>query len=93
MRDSRLFNCCTDDAAPDWSLFDAIETGGCTTETNPSTGDSWTNGGIDDDEAQFWTVYARLREGGCEAIADCASRVEVDAVADELSRLSGLPIV
>jgi hypothetical protein len=93
MNDARLFNCCANNSAPDWTPFDALETGGCTTETDPTTGESWTNGGIDDADAEFWTVYARLREGGCEAITDCASRTEVDAVAEELSRLSGLPVV
>jgi hypothetical protein len=89
---ARLFNCCTHNAAPDWSLFDALETGGCETETDETTGDTWTNGGIPDSEAEFWTVYGHLKEGGCEAITDCYSRADVDAVAAELSALSGLPV-
>ncbi len=90
---NRLFNCCTDGVAPDWTLFKALETGGCTDETDPDTGESWTNGGIPDATAQFWTVYGHLNEGGCDAITDCATRAEVDAVAEELSKLSGLPVV
>lgn len=88
----RLFNCCTDCQAPDWSQFSWLETGGCTTETNPVTGQEWTNGGEPDDVAEFWTVYGRLKEGGCEAITDCYTRAEVDSVAQRLSELSGLPI-
>ncbi|PDT77194.1 hypothetical protein [Bradyrhizobium sp. C9] len=86
------FNCCTGTAAPDWSQFVALETGGCTTETDARTGQEWTNGGEPDDVAEFWTVYGRLKEGGCEAITDCKTRAEVDAVALRLSELSGLPV-
>lgn len=93
MTQQRLFNCCTNGVAPDWSLFKWLETGGCTTETDETTGQSWTNGGEDDADAEFWTVYGRLNEGGSEAITDCATRAEVDAVARELSQLSGLPVV
>jgi hypothetical protein len=91
--DQRLFNCCTGGVVPDWSPFEWLETGGCASETDETTGASWINGGIEDAEAQFWTVYGRLKEGGCEAITDCPTRAEVDAVATELSRLSGLPVV
>lgn len=87
-----LYNCCTNHAPPDWSLFSWLETGGCTTERNSETGDEWTNGGESDDVAEFWTVYGRLKEGGCEAITDCKTRADVDAVAFQLSQLSGLPI-
>jgi len=86
------FNCCTENAAPNWSQFASLETGGCTTETNPATGETWTNGGESDDVAEFWTVYGRLIEGGCEAITDCKTRAEVDAAVLRLSELSGLPI-
>ena len=87
-----LYNCCTGYVAPNWSQFAWLETGGCTTETDETTGESWTNGGESDETAQFWTVYGRLKEGGCEAITDCATRALVDSVAAELSRISGLPI-
>jgi hypothetical protein len=91
MDNATLFNCCTDHAAPDWSQFSWLETGGCTTERDDK-GNEWTNGGESDDVAEFWTVYGRLKEGGCEAITDCNTRAEVDAVALKLSELSGLPI-
>jgi hypothetical protein len=87
-----LFNCCTDYVAPDWTQFAWLETGGCATETNSDTGDTWTNGGIADSEAEFWTVYGRLKEGGCEAITDCPTRESVDAIAQHLAALSGLEI-
>jgi hypothetical protein len=87
-----LFNCCKDNAAPDWSQFAWLETGGCTTERDEETGKEWTNGGEPDDVAEFWTVYGRLKEGGCEAITDCPTRAAVDAAAEQLSQLSGLPV-
>jgi hypothetical protein len=87
-----FFNCCTDYAAPDWSEFTWLETGGCTTETDETTGETWTNGGESDDVAEFWTVYGRLKEGGCEAITDCPTRAAVDAAAVRLSEISGLPV-
>ncbi len=86
------FNCCPNNAAPDWSPFDALETGGCTEETDTKTGDTWVNGGEPDSKATFWTVYGHLKEGGCEAITDCKSRADVDAVAARLSELTGLKV-
>lgn len=91
MADAILFNCCTDNAAPDWTRFDWLETGGCTTERD-AKGNEWINGGESDDVAEFWTVYGRLKEGGCEAITDCATRAAVDDVAGQLAKLSGLPL-
>lgn len=88
----QLFNCCRNCTAPDWSQFDALETGGCTSETDNTTGESWTNGGEDDATAEFFTVYGRLKEGGCEALTDCASRAAVDYVANVLAMMSGLPV-
>lgn len=90
MIDATLFNCCTNNAAPDWTQFDALETGGCITITEG--GQTFTEGGIADSEAEFWTVYGHLKGGGCEAITDCATRAMVDSVAQHLSALSGLPV-
>ncbi|MGY3482242.1 hypothetical protein ACVW1C_000125 [Bradyrhizobium sp. USDA 4011] len=84
------FNCCTGNAAPDWSPFDWLEVGGCNTETD-ETGLTFTNGGIPDSEAEFWTVYAHLKAGGCEAITDCPTAEAAQSVAQALSALSGLP--
>lgn len=87
----RLYNCCTNHAAPDWSTFSWLEIGGCTSEKDED-GNEWVNGGVDDAEAEFWTVYGRLNDGGCDAITDCMTRADVHAVAAELSKLSGLEI-
>lgn len=92
MQNANSYNCCTDNRAPDWSQFDALETGGCTSETDPKTGREFVNGGIPDDQAEFWTVYGRLKCGGAEAITDCKSRADVDAIAARLAAISGLPI-
>lgn len=83
-----LFNCCTDNREPDWKQFDWLETGGCVEDKEEGI----THGGIDDAEAEFWTVYAHLKVGGVEAITDCKTRAEVDAVAEQLSVLSKLPV-
>lgn len=84
-----LFNCCTGNAAPDWSQFKWLEVGGCVTYCED--GESFTEGGKSDDEAEFWTVYGRCNWGGCEAITDCATAELAASVAQYLSDLSGLP--
>ncbi|WP_296084135.1 hypothetical protein [uncultured Agrobacterium sp.] len=85
-----LFNCCTGNAEPDWSLFDAIELGGCIMDTDD---DGYVTGGIDRENAEFFTAYGHLKEGGCEAITDWhGSFDEAVATAQELSRISGLPL-
>jgi hypothetical protein len=43
--EQRLFNCCTGGVAPDWSPFEWLETGGCASETDETTGASWINDG------------------------------------------------
>ena len=89
-RNDRLFNCCTNCEAPDWSLFTHLVIGGCKEDLEcPGS----ILGGLPDDEAKFWTVYARTPDSGVEAITDCASRADVDMIAAELSKLSGMPIL
>jgi hypothetical protein len=88
---AQLFNCCTDERAPNWSDFTWLEIGGCVTFV-ADDGTTVTEGGIDDDKAEFWTVYGRCNWGGCEAITDCKTRPRAEAVALELARLSGLEI-
>jgi len=63
-----LFNCCRDNAAPDWSEFDALETGGCTTESDWPRNEHFTNGGEADDVAEFWTVYGHLKSGSVQVV-------------------------
>jgi hypothetical protein len=92
MIDATLFNCCTGNAAPDWTQFDALEIGGCITLAREADGETFVEGGIADSEAEFWTVYGHFKNGGCEAITDCATRAMVDSVASRLSELSGLPV-
>lgn len=92
MENSTLFNCCTDHAAPDWSQFTGLEVGGCTTETDERTGDTFTNGGEDRADAEFFTIYGRMSEDGCEAITDCQTFELAETVAAHLSGLSGLSV-
>lgn len=93
--DTDLFNCCTGNAAPDWSRFIGLELGGCT------SADGITTGGAAYNLAQFFTVYGRTREGEAEAITDIEAAsgrerptllVRAIDVAAELSYRSGLPI-
>ena len=87
---NRLFNCCTDCLAPDWSRFSFFTIGGCKDDPDDP---GHTLGLCSDEEAEFWTVYARHKEPDSgEAITDCKTRAEAKVVAAELSELSGLPI-
>lgn len=88
---SVLFNCCTDYAAPDWRQFNWLEIGGCITVTDEH-GDTFTEGGIDHDEAEFFTVYGHLIDGGLEAITDCPTHAAAVAAAEHMRALSGLPV-
>ena len=65
-----LFNCCPNGQAPDWTLFDAIEIGGCINEAEEGAEDTHIIGGIEREQAEFFCVYGHLIEGGCEAITD-----------------------
>lgn len=93
MDNSILFNCCTDHAAPNWSQYYALELGGCIEAKCTVTSDTWTEGGYHRSDAEFFTVYGHLKEGGCEAITDWhGSFDEAVCTAEELARLSGLPL-
>jgi len=90
---TRLFNCCTDGKAPDWSQYSGLELGGC--ETVEHDGETWRDGGISRDKAEFFSVYGRLVGGECEPITDTAEGAtfaEAEAIAEELRRISGLPL-
>ncbi|MBY3335516.1 hypothetical protein HFN99_01030 [Rhizobium laguerreae] len=87
MDNSILFNCCTEAKEPDWSRFSNLELGGCIDD------DGYTIGGIIREEAEFFTVYGRLKGDVCEAITDWhGSFDEAVCTAEELARLSGLPL-
>lgn len=87
---SMLFNCCTNEEAPDWSQFDALELGGCCMDPEH---DGSVNGGFDRHEAEFFSVYGHHKEGSCDAITDWhGSFDEAVATAEELARVSGLPL-
>ncbi|MBB4200584.1 hypothetical protein CCR94_18185 [Rhodoblastus sphagnicola] len=89
-RRNRLFNCCTNCLPPDWSQFSFITIGGCKDDPDDP---GHTLGLCSDEEAEFWTVYARHKEPDSgEAITDCKTKAEAEAVAAELSKLSALPI-
>lgn len=95
---SDLFNCCANGAAPDFSQFDALEIGGCIDDSDEDMkgrGETYTVGGIERDKAEFFTVYGHFRPGhgqGVDALTDCETFDKAQAVAAELSRLSGLPV-
>ncbi|WP_050400386.1 hypothetical protein [Bradyrhizobium embrapense] len=86
------FNCCTGNTAPDWSAFRSLEIGGCKMVSN-SAGESYVHGNQAPDDSAFWTVYAREHDGCALAITDCGILTETHAIAETLSRLSGLPLI
>lgn len=87
-----LFNCCTDDTAPDMTPYDFLIIGGC---VNVSETDDETciEGGQSADEAEFFTVYGHFREGGCDALGDQDTLAEAEEAATLISALYGLRIV
>lgn len=94
LTNSELFNCCTDNKAPDWTQYDALTVGGCISVTNGKD-ESWTEGGIDRNKAEFFTVYGHYRASipmGVEAITDCKNLPAALDVANALSAMTGLPV-
>lgn len=87
-----LFNCQPNAQAPDWSLFDALEIGGCINDAEE--GDEETNivGGIMRDEAEFFTVYGHLKTGGVEAITDVESYQGAENIAALFALQTGFAI-
>ncbi|PPQ37287.1 hypothetical protein SAMN06265338_1363 [Rhodoblastus acidophilus] len=85
----RLFNCCTNSLAPDWSQFSFFVIGGCKDDPDDP---GYTLGLCSDEEAEFWTIYAYREPGDGEAITDCKTKPEAEAAAAELSQFSDLPI-
>lgn len=83
-----LFNCCTDNVEPDWTLFDALEIGGCISEWEGD--EEYVTGGVGRAEAEFFTVYGHLKEGGVEALTDCRTLETARHIAGRLELLSGL---
>lgn len=92
MDNATLYNCCTDCAAPDWSLFDNLELGGCKDLSEEGDDDTYISGGYSAAEADFFTIYGHLKTGGCEAITDCKTFDEAVDVGLELTALSGLRV-
>ena len=90
---ARLFNCCTDHAAPDWSQFDAIEIHGCV-DLNAETPEQGTHfeSGYDRDEATCFSVSGHYRDGGAESITDCDTLEEAESVARLFSAFTGYPV-
>lgn len=88
----QLYSCIADNREPDWTDFIHLEIGGCINAPSAPDDGIFVIGGLSDAEAQFWCVYGRMADGDCEAITDCATRSLVDAVASELSTISGLSI-
>lgn len=94
----RLFNCCTDHTEPDWTQFDALELHGCVNVADglggPTTGESETyiESGYSRAEAELFTISGHLKEGGAEAITDCLTFEDAQAVAAELASRSGLTV-
>lgn len=82
-----LFNCCTDNAEPDWSRFTQLELGGCINESQDSE-TTHINGGQHFADAEFFSIYGRTHDGEAEAITDCQTALDVLCVAEALRELS-----
>ena len=92
LEDSVLYNCCTNNEAPDWKRFDAIEVGGCRNDADQGADDTCICGGYTADEAEFFTVYGHLIEGGVEAITDAPTLERAQAIANIFASQNGFEI-
>ena len=87
-----LYNCCTNNEAPDWSRFDAIEIGGCRNDAEEGAEETCICGGYMADEAEFFTIYGHLIEGGVEAITDAPTFEQAKTIATVFSGHNGLEV-
>jgi hypothetical protein len=94
MDNRTLFNCCTNNAEPDWSQFTNLELAGCRDVAEAGDDSTWIESGFTADEAEFFTIYGRDVEGCCEAITDIQGTFcEAEVIARFLSSLSGLDLI
>jgi hypothetical protein len=91
MHNSILFNCCPDNAAPDWSQFTALEICPCEVETL-ADGSTITHGDCAAADATMFCVFGCSPVDGLHDLTDCETLELAEQVAAELSRISGLPI-
>lgn len=92
--EKRLFNCCANGSAPDWSAYDHLEISACRNESDIPDETDTQQCGIR--AAEFFTVYGRLKPMNdgvmlADAITDIVDTADVLPVAVELMRRSGLP--
>ena len=93
-----LFNCCTDNAEPDWSQFLRLEIEGCRNDGNPAPDhDTSICAGQSGRTAEFFTIYGRHKPDAAgimvaEAITDCRDALETIRVAAILAARSKLPM-
>jgi hypothetical protein len=92
MDNATLFNCCTGGVAPDWSRYSSLEISGCINDAEEGAEETYIVGGISRDKAEFFSIYGRMAEGEAEAITDCVTFAEAQAVADCLAKLARLPV-
>lgn len=94
-----LFNCCTDNAEPDWSQFLRLEIEGCRNDGNPAPDhDTSIRAGQSGRTAEFFTIYGRQKPDAAgimvaDAITDCRDPLEAIRVAAILAARSKLPMV
>lgn len=96
---ARLFNCCEGGREPDWSRFVRLEISGCVDEIEhvdpgaAKNGSTFFVSGCAAANADMFTLYGVRPDGDGDAIADCATLAEADAVGRELAQRSGLPVI
>ncbi len=81
-----LFNCCPDNRAPDWNLYDDFEIEAVNMDSDGSCTPCFDTGA----PVTFWTVYAHLKEGGVHAISDVSTERLARAVESRLRKISGI---
>lgn len=94
-----LFNCCTDNAEPDWSQFLRLEIEGCRNDGNPAPDhETSIRAGQSGRTAEFFTIYGRQKPDAAgfmvaDAITDCRDALEAIRVAAILAARSKLPMI
>ncbi|MEZ5784348.1 MAG: hypothetical protein R3D70_22630 [Rhizobiaceae bacterium] len=94
MTSARLFNCCTDHAAPEWSRFVHLELAGSRNDSEDLNETSIV--GLQPvSRSDFFTIYGRLAEpdGICEPITVIEDAARALAVAAKLAALFGLSCI
>ncbi len=82
---SLLFNCCTKNAAPDWSRFSGL------TVVAMADYDGRSEVAEPGQDVDFWCIFGIDHDGMFEPITDCTTLWTADACMARLAEISNLP--